>query len=84
MAENNNLQNEQFLKFTRSFVLKICKELKIIMLNTRKLINIRTYEFNKQVQNIIDEILQKSMRSITKDLGVSKTITRRVVHENLR
>ncbi|EFN76011.1 hypothetical protein EAI_12717, partial [Harpegnathos saltator] len=44
----------------------------------------RNTQFVQQVEEIVDESPPKSMRAIARDLNVSESLIRRVVHEDLR
>ncbi|XP_036359440.1 uncharacterized protein LOC118763794 [Octopus sinensis] len=93
-VEYNDLEISRFLKVARSFVYKVCKELETEDGNVSPVSKhkkhskcseiIRTHEFIQQVQQTIDYIPRKLMRSVGKDLHVSEGTVRNVVQEGIR
>ena len=93
-AKHSYLEISQFFKVTRSFVHKVCRELEASDGNVKRIPKrikhkprsdtVRTPQFVQKVQDIIDEGPSKSIRAISRDLQVSDSTIRCIVHEDIR
>ena len=93
-AKHSDLKISNFLHVARSFVHKVRLELEgcdgnVSPVAKRKKHSqcsdtVRTPEFIRNVQNIIDENPGRSIRSIAKELQVSEWTIRTVVHQDIR
>ncbi|XP_025161066.1 uncharacterized protein LOC112589993 [Harpegnathos saltator] len=93
-AKHTDLEISNFLNCARSFVHKVRRELEASAGDVETVAKRKKHEersdttrntqFVQQVQEIVDESSSKSMRAIARDLNVSESLIRRVVHEDLR
>ena len=93
-ANHSDLEISEYLKFARSFVHKVRRELEASDDNIESVTKrkkhkarsdrVRISHFLQQVQGIIDKDPSKSIRAISRDLQVSECTIRRIVHEDIR